>query len=68
MTAFDDALLPVFDDLKLDLEEEVIPVAPEVRKQVEEILVKRLGHKVREARQMIEEAIKRHDLEVKEKK
>ena len=45
------------------MREDVIPLTPEpedFRKQVEEILVKDLGHKVSEAHQMVDEAIKRN--------
>jgi len=45
------------------MREDVIPIMPEpedFRKQVEEVLVKDLGHKVSEAHQMVDEAIKRN--------
>lgn len=42
-------------------EEEVTrPSEGDLRKEVEEILVEKLGHKLREARKMIEEALKRN--------
>ena len=45
------------------MREDVIPITPEpedFRKQVEGVLVKDLGHKVSEAHQMVDEAIKRN--------
>ena len=45
------------------MREEAISIVPEpedFRKQVEEILVKDLGHKVSEAHQMVDEAIRRN--------
>jgi Holliday junction DNA helicase RuvA len=45
------------------MREDVIPITPEpedFRKQVEEVLVKELGHKVSEAHRMVDEAIKRN--------
>lgn len=45
------------------MREDSIPVAPEpedFRQQVEEVLVRELGHKVTEAHQMVDEAIKRN--------
>ena len=45
------------------MREDVIPITPEpedFRKQVEEVLVKELGHRVNEAHQMVDEAIKRN--------
>jgi len=45
------------------MKEDVIPITPEpedFRKQVEEVLVKELGHRVSEAHQMVDEAIKRN--------
>jgi Holliday junction DNA helicase RuvA len=45
------------------MREDAIPLAPEpedFRKQVEEVLVRDLGHKVGEAHQLVDEAIKRN--------
>ena len=45
------------------MREDAIPMVPEpedFRKQVEEVLVRDLGHKVSEAHQMVDEAIKRN--------
>ncbi len=45
------------------MREDVIPITPEpedFRKQVEEVLVKELGHRISEAHQMVDEAIKRN--------
>jgi Holliday junction DNA helicase RuvA len=45
------------------MREDAIPIAPEpedFRKQVEEVLVRDLGHKVGEAHQMVDEAIRRN--------
>lgn len=45
------------------MREDMIPAASEpedIKKQVEDILIKELGHKITEARQMIDEALKRN--------